>query len=417
MKLPPWFRRARWERDLAEEMNAHLEERTAELVRQSLAPAEASARARREFGNLASLAEQSRDVWRWALADELWRAFAHAARALGRGGAYTVVSIVTLALGIGVNAALFNITDAVLLRPLPYEHPERLVRTGLKRALTNEATAAATPEFVAWRNENHTFAGLIAWNQQEPTLTGAGEPERLVAATVSADFLRVLGLHTSLGRDFTKEDDRPGVARVALITDSLWRRHWNGDPSVLGQPMFLDDAPVAIAGVLPPDFLFPGDLHPDILLPAQFGGHPQWSAPTMGILTVVGRLNPGIPAAEAAADLDRIVVAHKSDEPAFLAPTINQNSHVSMVPLQTSMAGDVRPALLLLVCAAGFVLLIACANVANLQLSRFHGRVRELRVRAALGATSAQLLRLALAECLLLSAAGAALGLAAPIFW
>src|SRR5579862_1534714 len=185
-----WSRR---DRDLADEMTAHIEERAAELMREGLGAEEARFTARREFGNLASLREQSREVWIWPSLDELWRALTHAARSLRRGGAYTVVSVLTLALGIGVNAAIFSIIDAVLLRPLPYSHPARLVRTGMPlRSLPQ--MIGLTPEFVAWRNENHTFDGLVAWNSEEHSLTGAGEPERVLAATVSGDFLRVLGV-------------------------------------------------------------------------------------------------------------------------------------------------------------------------------------------------------------------------------
>ena len=262
--------------DLEDEIRGHIEQRASELMREGLNEREARDQARREFGNPTALAEKSRDVWRWSSLDELWRTMSHAARALRRGGAYTVVSIITLALGIGVNTAIFSIIDAALLRGLPYQHPDRLVRAGM--TLNKFGTVGLTPEFVAWRNENRSFTGLAAWNDTQLTLTGAGDPERLAGAQVSADFLSVLGVNPALGRDFRKEDDRAGAPAVAIISDALWHRHWNGDRSAIGIGLVLDNAPVIVAGVLPPDFLFPGDLLPDILVPAQFGDQPEWSA-------------------------------------------------------------------------------------------------------------------------------------------
>ncbi len=403
-----WFRRDRLDRELAEEMEAHLEERTAELVREGVSESQARDQARREFGNRTGLRERSREIWSWPSLDDFLRTVAHAARALRRGGAYTAVSIVTLALGIGANTAIFSLIDAVLLRPLPYSNPEQLVHAGLILPGMSEA-AGVTPEFVAWRNENHTFAGLVAWNDEEYTLTRAGEPERISAASVSSDFLRVLGVRPNFGRDLRKTDDRPGGARVALISDALWRRHWNASPLVFSRGAVLDDVPVQIVGVLPRGFMFPGDQRPDILVPGQFGDKPDWSAMRMGLLRVIGRLKLGVSNEAAAADLNLISRRHKSDKPVWLA-SAEKDSRVTAIPLQTSLVGDVRPALLALLAAVVLVLLIACANVASLQLSRFNGRVRELGVRSALGASKFQLLRLVGMECALLSLAGAAVG-------
>jgi putative ABC transport system permease protein len=404
----------RRDRELLEEMQTHLEERAADLMREGLSEDEARAHARHEFGNLTSLREQSHDVWIWPSLDELWRALVHAARALRRGGAYTVVSIATLALGIGVNAAMFSIIDAVLLRPLPYANPDRLVSAGQTLQISS-GPQVMTPQFVAWRNENHTFAALASLHREEYTLTGAGEPERVPAAIVPANFLALLGVRPALGRDFSKDDGRPGAALVALISDALWRRHWNGDPSAVGRSMILNGTPTGIAGVLPTDFRFPADDNPGILLAARLPDKPEWSARQVGLDNVIGRLRPGVSLEAATADLDQIVRSHRSDEPAWMA-SAEKNSRVVVSPLQRTLVGDVRPALLTLLAAVGLVLLIACANVANLQLSRFRGRVHELGVRAALGASKTQLLRLVLAECLLLSAVGAGLGLAGAWF-
>jgi hypothetical protein len=205
--------------DLDEEMRQHIEQRAAELVREGMSAGEAHDRARREFGNVARLAEQSRDVWQRPLIDETWRALVHATRSLRRGGAYTLVSLITLALGIGVNTAIFSILDATLFHALPYRDPARLVRAGFP--MLGSPAVAVDPEFISWRNENHSFAGLVAFNGTEYTLIGSGEPERITARTVSSDFLAVLGVAPSLGRDLLPGDDHAGAALVALISDAL----------------------------------------------------------------------------------------------------------------------------------------------------------------------------------------------------
>jgi putative ABC transport system permease protein len=400
---------------LDEEMRQHIEERAAELMREGLGAEEAHDRARREFGNVSRLAEESRDVWRRPTTDEIWRALVHAVRSLRRGGAYTVVSIVTLALGIGVNTAIFSIIDAALLRGLPFKNPGRLVRAGFP--MLGTSAVVVDPEYVAWRNENHSFDGLVAYNGTEYTLTGAGEPERLTARTVPFDFLSVLGIRPAAGRDFSKGDDTPGsevvaldvrgAPPVALISDSLWSRRWNRDPSIIGRSIMLDKDPVTVIGILPPNFLIPGEA--DLLVPAKLGEKPNWNANGMGLLQVIGRLKPGVTPESGAADLERISRTHASDKPVFLA-NAQKGKHVVVYSLANSLLGDVRPALLVLISAVGVILLIACANVAALQLSRFNGRRRELGVRAALGASRGQLIRLVLVEALLLSVTGAAVG-------
>jgi putative ABC transport system permease protein len=397
--------------DINDELLQHIEERAAELMRDGLTKEEAYARARRQFGNLTSIAERSRDVWRWPTLDEFSRAATHAARSLRRGGAYTLVSIVTLALGIGANTAIFSIIDAALLRGLPYKNPGRLVQVGFP--ILGSAAVGFDPYFVAWRHENHSFDGLIAYNGNQFTLTGAGEPERVDGRTVPADYLAVLGGRVELGRDFAKSDDHAGADPVAIITDSLWRRHWNADPSIIGRSILLDRNAVAVIGVLPPDFPVPG--YAEILTPAQFPDPVEWNPRSVGLLSVIGRLKPGVSAASAAADLDRISRAHDPDKAPYLKNS-ERGAHVVALSLEGRLMGDVRPALLVMICAVGVVLLIACANVASLQLSRFNGRIRELGVRAALGASRAQLIRLVLAESLLLSATGAAAGCAGALF-
>src|ERR1700733_3184124 len=340
--IAKWFRRDRLDQELAEEMQEHIEERTADLIRDGMSAPEARDQARREFGNTTALGERSRDVWSWPALDDFLRTLVHSARALRHGGAYTAVSIVTLALGIGANTAIFSLIDAVLLRPLPYQNPEQLIRAGMTLPGMSQ-TVALTREFVSYLNENHTFESLVAFNDEQYTLTRAGEPEQAEAATVTTGFLSALGVHPSLGRDFRKEEYRPGAPRVVLINDALWRRHWNASPLVLSQGAVLDDTPVQIVGVLPPGFRFPGDLRPDILAPEQLGDKPDWSAMQMGLFTVIGRLKPGVSEATAAADLSLISQRHKADKPVWLAAA-EKDSPVMVLPLQTSLVGNIRPA-------------------------------------------------------------------------
>jgi putative ABC transport system permease protein len=333
--------------------------------------------------------------------------FRYAGRLLRRSPAFTVVAVAALALGIGANAAIFSVIDTLLLRPLPYAAPDRLAvvwEHNLPRDRRNNVTSPGN--FIHWRELNRSFADLAAVSLTfRATLTGAGDPVELPQQLVTGNLLRVLGVRPALGRDFQPEEDAPGVA-VALISDRIWRQRFGADPGIVNRTITLNAQPTLVAGVMPPGFSIL-DKHVDVWSPmALTAAH---RTPRGRWTCVVGRVKDGVTMAQAHDDMVRV---HAELTRRF--PNFNTGWTANVVPLKQQLTGDVRPALLVMLGAVGFVLLIACANVGNLVLARATARQRELAVRAALGADRARLIRQMLAESLLLSllGAGAGLGLA-----
>jgi predicted permease len=334
-----------------------------------------------------------------------------AARMLWRSPGFTVVALATIALGIGGNTAMFSVVNAVLLRPLPYARPERLV--AVYQTLPSRGIAS---NGVSWLNYadfaagTRSFDALGALRMHDFTLTGQGEPALVVAGTVTSNVFAMLGSGTLLGRGLLPSDDAPEAAPVAVLTEKLWRERFGGTAAALGRTVFLDRSPFTIVGVMPAVFMTPPNVPPAELwtplpkdpvfadLRQRRGGH---------YLTIVGRLKDGLPIARAEADLSTIAQAL-----ARQYPKDNEGWGVRLVPLSESFVAGVRTALLLLLGAVGLVFLIACANVANLLLARSSARSREVAIRTALGAGRAELIRQFLTECLLLGLAGGGLGLA-----
>jgi putative ABC transport system permease protein len=377
-------------------------------------PEDAALHVRRELGSDALIREVTRDMWGWQTLDRLQQDLHHAARALRKSPGFTAVAILTLGLGIGATTALFSAIEAVLLRPLPYARPDRLVWvTRPSPKMPNGQ--ALTPEFEAWRAENHAFVGLAAWNDEQFNLTRAGEPELVAAADVSADFLRVLGVEPILGRDFDLSQDRPGNTRFVLLGYQLWQRHFGGDPNAVGRTVALRDLPYTIVGILPRDFLFPGDYRPELLVPGSYSGAPEWNAQSMGMLHVIGRLREGLRPVQVESDLEAIEQRHRTDLSASMMRLV-ESSRIATTPLARQLSGSVRRPLLVLWGAVTIVLLLICANVAGLQLARASVRSGELALRAALGAGQVRLVRLLLGESLMVALAGGGLGVAGA-FW
>jgi putative ABC transport system permease protein len=335
----------------------------------------------------------------------LFQDLRYALRRLGQAPAFTAIALVTLALGIGANTAIFTVIDAVLLRPLPYQEPGRLV-------LLNERTprfpslSVSYQNYVDWRDQSHSFASVGAVRNTAMTLTGAGEPERLAVQQATANLFELLGVRVVRGRTFLNEEDRQGAPGVAMISYGLWQRRFGGVESVLGQSLTLDNKPYSVVGVLPPGFQVLQQA-PDVVLPFEPWAKtlPDDRSWHPGILPIA-RLKPETKLSEARAEMTTIAKRLEEQYPAYdtgIAAQVN--------PMQEKLVENVRPALLIILGAVGLVLLIACTNVANLLLVRATARQREIAVRAALGASRWRVIRLALTESLVLSLGGAALGL------
>jgi len=329
----------------------------------------------------------------------------HSFRVLTANPGFTAVAVVALALGIGANAAIFSVVNAVLLAPLPYPQSDRIMRIqrGYKDNNDNGGSVSI-PKFMAWKKANRTFESMAIYDFSGPGLNlGSGDrPQQVKGVHVSAEYFQVFGASPSIGRTFLPEEDQPNGARAAVLSNDLWRTRFGGDPALAGKPILLGGDPYTVVGILPSTFHY--DPPADIFIPMQADPNTSNQA---HYLLAAGRLKTGVTLDSAKANMVVAGEQFRSLNPKFM----DKNESVAVLPLRDALVGDVRPALLILVGAVGFVLLIACANVANLLLARAAGRQREIAIRTAIGASRGDLIRQLLTESGLLSVIGGALGL------
>jgi predicted permease len=346
--------------------------------------------------------------------NQLWQDLRYAVRMLAKAPAFTAVAILTLALGIGANTALFSVINSVLLAPLPFPQADRLMALFSKR-IAFDTASIPYPNFLDWQRNNRTFASLSCYRPDDFNLTGAGQAEHILGEMVSADFFTTLGVQPASGRWFTAEEDQKGGAPVAVISAGLWKRKFGSAANIVNGRMTLNGVDYTIVGVTPESFHlrlqnFPADV--EVYTPiSQFNDPSFWNRASGQSTKAIGRLKPGVTIEQARADMDSV-----AQQLAVAYPVEDKDTGITVITLKDSMVAEIRPFLLMLMAAVGFVLLIACVNVANLSMARSMGRSREFAIRTALGAGTKRVLRQLLTESVLLAAGGGALGLLLAIW-
>jgi putative ABC transport system permease protein len=394
------------EQELDEEIGSHLRMAERDRVARGETPDEAYYAARREMGNVTLIKEVTRGIWGTDWIRTLLQDLRYGMRMLRRNPGFTLIAVFTLALGISATAAIFSVVYGVLLRPLPFKHPEQLVQVWEKEKNGVDSNLADA-NFADFRSQNHSLQGLAEFHSGLESVSGGSEPKRLMVAAVSSDFFPLMRISPIRGRAFAPEDQRVGAAPVVLVSYSYWQQYLNSADDLSTLRLRIEDHSASVIGVLPPGFRFPEDsdiwIARELYSPLPSRTAHNWKA--------IARLRDGVTLAQARDDLGSIARAIKKqygDEVDLVG--------VSMLPLQDALTSTVRPSLIILLGAVGFLLLVACANVMNLLLAQASARETELAIRAALGASRGRMVRQFMAETLLLSLAGGAIGVLAAIW-
>jgi len=417
-RLRALFRRDAMEAEMDEELRSHFENQVEKLVASGLPREEATRRARLGFGGYEQLKEECRDARGVSFVETLIQDLRYALRMLRNSPGFTAVAILTLALGVGANTAIFSVIDSVLLRPLPYQDPDGIVMVWENDSQhPNPHNTVSPPDFLDWQSRNSVFAEMSALFDQRVILTGNGVPQEVVVQDVSANFFSVLGVHPILGSGFTAENGKPGHDDVIVLSYGFWKERFASDPGIIGKPVVLNGHPQIVVGVAPQNFTwfikdgsFTGakpQMWTPFIFPASFSDRKGVGR----FLTVVARLKPGATVPQAQSQMNTIAARIAEEYPDF-----NGYWGANGVSVCDQISGDLRPALLILFGAVAFVLLIACANVSSLLLARAATREREIAVRTAIGASRWRIARQLLTESVLLALIGGVIGMALAIW-
>ncbi|MHB8654162.1 MAG: ADOP family duplicated permease [Terriglobia bacterium] len=410
MSLWDWlFRRRQRDEELEEEVQSHLRMAAQDHSEQGETAEQARASAARKFGNVALVKDVTRDVWGFRWLETLIQDLRYGLRQLCRNPGFTAVAIITLALGIGANTAIFSVINAVLLRPLPYPDSDRLVMLWERNPARGvEQEKATGPDFIDWRRQNHVFESIAGWlGSEEFNLASPSGVEKVKGVYASSDLFSVLGVKPQLGRTFLPEEDQWQGNRVAVVSHELWQSRFGADPNVLGRILTVDTygrRSYTIVGVMPPGFRFPGDC--DLWLPAGWMGVRLEERRSAHWHSVIARLKPGVMLERARSEMNTIQARIAQEHPNDLI-----GSQVAVVPLLDQTVGRaLHQGLVILWAAVACVLLVACTNLANLLLARRAGRQKEIAIRLAVGASRWRVIRQLLTESILLALTGGAIG-------